>query len=103
MSLPRFDASKYSQADIFSGTFPREFPAGQTGQHGGGQTAPMQEGGQHQPPQQQGGGHQIPREHGGGQAPSASPSAEAVDERSFRRRITTATGYLALALLALTL
>jgi sulfoxide reductase heme-binding subunit YedZ len=32
-----------------------------------------------------------------------SPSAEDVEERSLRRRLTTATGYVALALLALTL
>src|SRR5918995_446971 len=101
MSLPRLDASKYAQADIFSGTFPRDFPAGQTGQHGGGQR-PQQEGGGHQPPQQ-GGGHQPPQQHGGGQAPSVSPTGEEVEERSVRRRLTTATGYVALALLALTL
>ena len=49
MTLPRFDPGK--QVDIFSGTFPKDFPAGQTGpmQHGGGQ-----------PPPQQGGAHQIP-------------------------------------------
>jgi sulfoxide reductase heme-binding subunit YedZ len=102
MSLPRFDASKYPQADIFSGTFPRDFSAGQAGQHGGGRTGPMQQGGGHQPPQQ-GGGHQPPQQHSEGQAPSVSPSAEEVEDRSLRRRLTTATGYIALALLALTL
>jgi sulfoxide reductase heme-binding subunit YedZ len=111
LSLPRFDASKYAQGDIFSGTFPRDFPVGQTGQHGGGQTGPMQQGGGHQPPQQQGGGHQPPQQQGGGhqprqgagQAPSVSPSGEEVEQRSFRRQLTTGTGYIALVLLALTL
>jgi sulfoxide reductase heme-binding subunit YedZ len=102
LSLPRFDASKYAQGDIFSGTFPRDFPAGQTGQHGGAQTGPMQQGGGHQPPQE-GRGHQPPQQHGEGQAPSVSPSAEEVEERSFRRQLTTGTGYIALVLLAFTL
>ena len=101
MTLPRFDASKYPQADIFSGTFPREFPAGQAGQHGGGRTGPMQQGG-HQPPQQQG-GHQPPQQQGESEPPGVSPSTEEVRERSFERRFTVATGYVALALLGLTL
>jgi hypothetical protein len=101
MSLPRFDASKYPQADIFSGTLPREFPAGQSG--------PMQHGGD-QPPQPQGAGHQIPKEQleqipyqHRSQIPGLSPTSEEVEDRSFMRRLTTATGYVALALLALTL
>jgi sulfoxide reductase heme-binding subunit YedZ len=100
MTLPRFDPS--SPPDIFSGTFPRDFPGGQAGarQHGG---PPQQQGGGHQPPQQQAGGHQPPQQQGEGQAPSVSPSAEEVRDRSFERRLTVATGYVALALLALTL
>jgi methionine sulfoxide reductase heme-binding subunit len=99
MTLPRFDSGK--QVDIFTGTFPKDFPAGQAGpmQHGGGQ-----------PPPQQGGGHQIPKEtleqipeQHRGQIPGLSPTSEEVDDRSFERRLTTATGYVALALLALTL
>lgn len=31
MTLPRFDSSEYSLGDIFSGTFPEDFPAGQSG------------------------------------------------------------------------
>jgi sulfoxide reductase heme-binding subunit YedZ len=87
--------------DIFSGTFPKDFPGGQTGamQHGPGQ-----------PPSQQGGGHQIPKEkleqipeQHRAQIPGLSPTSQEVDDRSFWRRLTTATGYVALALLALTL
>lgn len=101
MSVPRFDASKYAQADIFSSTFPRDFPAGQSGprQHGAGQ-----------PPQQQAEGHQIPNEQleqipeqHRSQIPGLSPTSQEVEDRSFVRRLTTVTGYLALALLAVTL
>jgi sulfoxide reductase heme-binding subunit YedZ len=95
MTLPRFDSGK--QVDIFTGTFPKDFPAGQAGpmQHRGGE---------------QGGGHQIPKEkleqipeQHRSQIPGLSPTAEEVDDRSFWRRLTTATGYVALGLLALTL
>jgi sulfoxide reductase heme-binding subunit YedZ len=103
MTVPRFDASEYPAADIFSGTFPRDFPAGQTGQHGGGQTGPMQQSGGHQPPPGRGGGHQPPQQQPEGQTPTVSPRAEEVRERSFVRRLTVGTGYVALALLAFTL
>jgi sulfoxide reductase heme-binding subunit YedZ len=101
MTLPGFDSGK--QVDIFSGTLPKDFPAGQAGQmqHRSGQP-PAQQGGGHRPPQQ-GGGHQIPQQHGGGQSSSLTPSANEVEDRSFERRLTTATGYVAFALLALTL
>jgi methionine sulfoxide reductase heme-binding subunit len=99
MTLPRFDSG--AQVDIFTGTFPKDFPAGQAGsmQHRSGQ-----------PPPQQGGGHQIPPEileqipeQHRSQIPGLSPTAEEVGDRSFVRRLTTATGYIALGLLALTL
>jgi sulfoxide reductase heme-binding subunit YedZ len=111
LSLPRFDASKYDQGDIFSGTLPRDFASGETEQHGAGRPQQQQGGGHrppqqqdrgHQPPQQQSGGHQPPQQ-GEGQAPTVSPRAEDVEERSVRRRLTTATGYIALVLLAVTL
>jgi sulfoxide reductase heme-binding subunit YedZ len=100
MTVPRFDSSKYSPGDIFSGRFPKDFPAGQAG--------PMQHG--RRPPSQQGGGHEIPKEkleqipeQHRAQIPGLSPTEEEVDDRSFWRRLTTATGYVALGLLALTL
>src|SRR5918996_1340953 len=101
MTLPRFDASKYSPGDIFSGTFPKDFPAGQSGrmQHGDSQTPPPQGGG-HQIPKEK--LEQIPEQHRA-QIPGLSPTSEEVDDRSFWRRLTTASGYVALALLALTL
>ena len=99
MTLPRFDSGK--QVDIFTSMFPKDFPAGQAG--------PMQHG-KGQPPPQQGGGHQIPKEkleqipeQHRSQIPGLSPTSEEVEDRSFWRRLTTATGYVALALLALTL
>ena len=101
MTLPRLDASKYSPGDIFSGTFPKDFPAGQSGrmQHGDSQTPPPQGGG-HQIPKEK--LEQIPEQHRA-QIPGLSPTSEEVDDRSFWRRLTTASGYVALALLALTL
>jgi sulfoxide reductase heme-binding subunit YedZ len=99
MTLPRFESG--TQADIFTSTFPKDFPAGQAGpmQHGADQARP-----------QQGRGHQIPKEkleqipeQHRSQIPGLSPTAEEVEDRSFARRLTTATGYLALGLLALTL
>lgn len=100
MAVPRFDSSEYTQGDLFSGTFPKDFPAGQSSQHGGGQTSPAQQGSGHEiPPEIL---EQIPGEHRS-QIEGLSPTAEEVEDRSFFRRLTTATGYLALALLALTL
>ncbi|MPZ24275.1 MAG: hypothetical protein GEU28_12210 [Dehalococcoidia bacterium] len=82
-------------ADIFSGTFPKEFSEGGAIQHTG-------------PPQQQGQDHQIPQQHGGGQTGPmeagemggmSSPSLLGISVRQF----TFATGYVATGLLALTL
>lgn len=98
MSVPLFDANKYEAANIFSGTFPQDFPAGQTGpmQHGGNQPTPPT--GHTRPP-----GHIPPPRHGGDQTAGPTPSAEQVEDRRLMRRFTTATGYIALTLLALTL
>src|SRR5918994_1633869 len=98
MTLPRFDSGK--QVDIFTGTFPKDFPAGQPGrmQHGPGQPPPQP--GAHEIPKEK--LEQIPEQHRR-QIPGLSPTSEEVDDRSFWRRMTTASGYVALALLALTL
>jgi sulfoxide reductase heme-binding subunit YedZ len=99
MTLPRFDSGR--QVDIFSGTFPKDFPAGQSGpmQHGAGQPPPQQGSGHEIPPEIL---ERIPEEHRG-EIPGLSPMSDEVEDRSFVRRLTTATGYVALALLALTL
>ena len=68
-------------------------------QHGAGQAPPQQGGGHQIPPEIL---EQIPEEHRS-QIPGLSPTAEEIDDRSFERRLTTATGYVALGLLALTL
>jgi sulfoxide reductase heme-binding subunit YedZ len=101
MTLPGFDSSKYTQGDIFSSTFPRDFPAGQSGrmQHGRGQRPQRGAGGHHIPKEVL---ERIPEQHRS-QIPGLSPTSEEVHDRSFVRRLTTATGYVALALLALTL
>jgi hypothetical protein len=98
MTLPRFDSGK--QVDIFRRTFPKDSPAGQSGpmQLGGGQ-APQQGGVHEIPPEIL---EQIPEEHRS-QIQGLSPTAEEVEDRSFERRLTTATLYVALGLLALTL
>lgn len=91
MNIPRFDSSEYAMGDIFSGTFPRDFPdQGSTQQDGtGGHTGPPSGTEGHTGP---------PPANGTNQAPP-----DEVNDRSFMRRLTTATGYLALGLLALTL
>jgi sulfoxide reductase heme-binding subunit YedZ len=101
MTVPRFDSSKYAQGDLFSGTFPKDFPAGQSGQHAGRQTGgAQQQGSRHQiPPDIL---KRIPKEHRS-KIPGLSPTSKDVEDRSFDRRLTTATGYVALGLLALTL
>ncbi len=82
----------------FRGSFPRARPDSTAGVN-----LPNSRGGS-QPSQQHGGGEQPPQQHGGGgQAASVSPTPAEVEDRSFVRRLTTATGYVALALLALTL
>jgi methionine sulfoxide reductase heme-binding subunit len=98
MTLPRFDSGE--QVDIFSGTLPKEFPAGQGRgmQHSPGQPSAQQ--GSHQIPKEK--LEQIPEQHRR-QIPGLSPTSQEVDDRSSWRRLTTATGYVALALLALTL
>jgi sulfoxide reductase heme-binding subunit YedZ len=104
VGLPPFDANRYPHVDIFSGVFPEERARAEAGtmDHAGSQ--PSQEQGEgHQPPQEQGGDHQSPQEQVEGDTSSLIPSSEEVQDRSFDRRFTVATGYLALALLALTL
>src|SRR5215207_1584613 len=98
MTLPRFDSG--TQVDIFSGILPKDFPAGQAGrmQHGPGQPPPQP--GAHEIPKEK--LEQIPEQHRS-QIPGLSPTSEEVDDRSFWRRMTTASSYVALALLALTL
>jgi DMSO/TMAO reductase YedYZ heme-binding membrane subunit len=96
MTLPTFNANKYTPSDIFSGTLPKDFSGGQTAGEAG-----------HQRPQQQGADHEIPPEqlqqmqqHSGGQTGGGGGG-------SFLglgvRRFTFATGYVATGLLALTL
>lgn len=91
MSLPRFDSSEYTMGDIFTGTFPRDFPEQGSTQLDGT--------GAHTGPPAGAEGHTGPPPANG--ANQAAP--DEVDDRSFMRRLTTATGYVALGLLALTL
>ncbi len=108
MTLPTFEANKYTPGDIFSGTFPKDYGEGGAAEHAGGPIR-QQQGGEHQIPQQAGQDHQIPQErleqtqqHGGGQTSSSDGT-----RHSFlglpARQFTFATGYLATGLLGLTL
>jgi methionine sulfoxide reductase heme-binding subunit len=86
MSLPFFDVSMHSRADVASGAFPHrggEDPAGPTG-HGGEHAGLMHHG-----------DHRAgPMGHGGDHHSSRGASVQ---------RLVVATGYIALGLLALTL
>jgi sulfoxide reductase heme-binding subunit YedZ len=81
MTVPLFDANAHPPPDIFSGAFPQ--PRGAQMDHGGGHLGPMDHG-----PEQVG-----PMDHGPGEE----------QHRSAMRRLTVATGYVALGLLAITL
>ena len=127
MGLPRFDANKYPHENIFSGTFPSStFPEeerstgdGGSMDHGDGQAGPMDDiggqngsnhdrsqagptdhtGGQGEPIE--GGEHAGPMDDEVGQTEETDD--DALFSRSFFRRATVATGYVALGLLGLTL
>lgn len=101
MGIPLFDATRYPHADIFSSSFPQDRELEAPMQHG---SQPLSGG--HAPPAAQPGpgGHvPPPGAHGSEQPSSSGPAVAARDDRSTMRRLTVATGYLALALLALTL
>ncbi|MQA92465.1 MAG: hypothetical protein GEU90_19935 [Gemmatimonas sp.] len=78
VTLPRFDASAYPHADIFSGTFPQQRSEGGPMDHLGGHAGPMRQRGSHSTPITQDGGRPVPMDggarqvipmsHGGGQA-----------------------------------
>jgi sulfoxide reductase heme-binding subunit YedZ len=124
MNLPRLDANAYSHADLFSGVFPQPRERGGGGrmddvrrqdeEHGGGQT----EGHGGTETEEHGGGQT--EQHGGGQTEQRGGSqteehgsarteqdGRSQPEVSFlglsNRGFTVATGYVALALLAVTL
>jgi methionine sulfoxide reductase heme-binding subunit len=114
MVLSPFDANSYGQADLFSGTFPKEFGEGRGAMQHGEPQAPQQPGGDHQIPEEI--RRRIPGEHSGSQPPSqpgdeqaggVEPRGSRAFERSLLglnvRRFTYATGYVALVLLVLTL
>jgi sulfoxide reductase heme-binding subunit YedZ len=106
MSVPKFDANRYSHADIFNGAFPQQRQRGDPGPtvHGGDQTGPMGHGRAQTGPVRHGAGDSRPTGgHGRGQ--SARSDGTRID--SFFglsiRGLTVATGYIATGLLALTL
>jgi sulfoxide reductase heme-binding subunit YedZ len=106
MSVPKFDANRYSHADIFSGAFPQQRQRGELGAtpHGGGQAGPMRHGRADVRPIQHGAGHTGPtRGHGRRQTSrSEEPRSDYFLGLSIRG-LTVATGYVATGLLGLTL
>jgi sulfoxide reductase heme-binding subunit YedZ len=113
MGLAPFDANRYAHVDIFSGALPEQRERGQRGpmDHGRGQPAQHRAGGGQHSREQQGRRHGSPQEPGGQHEPRqreagderVSHTASPARDRSFERRFSVATGYVALALLALTL
>jgi sulfoxide reductase heme-binding subunit YedZ len=91
MTVSPFDANKYLLGDLFSGSFPKDFPAVQTeaGADGAGHQIPPDKLEQIR----QSGGHAPPPDQGGGQ------TFLGLDNRRF----TVGTGYVATGLLGLTL
>jgi sulfoxide reductase heme-binding subunit YedZ len=115
MGLPPFDANSYPHVDIFSSAFPQQRDRGEGGpmQQGGGRQSGERRGGGHHSGRRRGGAHHSGRRRGGGHEPSRQQgtgdssrlirSPEEVQDRSFVRRFTVATSYVALALLSFTL
>jgi sulfoxide reductase heme-binding subunit YedZ len=112
MGLPAFDANRYAHVDILSGAFPQQRERGQgaamrhgrrqRGLHeGGSQHSGRRQGGEHESPPHQGGRHETGRLQAGGD--SSGAASRPAQDRSFERRFSVATGYVALALLAFTL
>jgi methionine sulfoxide reductase heme-binding subunit len=106
MSVPTFDANRYSHADIFSGAFPQQRQRGDAGPtaHGGDQARPMRHGRVQTGPVRHGAGQSGPV---GGHERGQTASSERTRTDSFLglsiRGLTVATGYIATGLLALTL
>lgn len=117
ITLPLFDANVYAHVDITSGAFPQQRGENGAMDHGGDQADPinmdhgvdrtrsMDHSRDRTRSMDHGGDESEPREHGGDQAGSMDPDEmmEMGGGRSFNRRFTVATGYVATGLLAFTL
>jgi sulfoxide reductase heme-binding subunit YedZ len=113
MSLPMFDPQAYPRSDMMGGPLPQ--PIGESGPmshgaeptpsigHGGSQTPAPGHGATQTPPAAHGGGQSPETGHSGTQAGDGGPSAGVIQDRFTKARLTTATGYVATGLLALTL
>jgi sulfoxide reductase heme-binding subunit YedZ len=132
MTLPLFDATTYPHGDLFSAKFPKQRQSNPTGsmdhgaestgpgrhsgdstgsgrhggpstgrkRHGGESTETMRHGGESTGPSSHAGVSPGPTRHG---ADHTGPSPEQTRHHRSSRQFTVATGYIALALLALTL
>jgi sulfoxide reductase heme-binding subunit YedZ len=113
MSLPIFDPQAYPRSDMMGGPLPQ--PIAESGPmthsaepipsigHGGSQTPPSRHASQ-TPPAGHGGAQAPQTSHSGAQPQGdAGASPGVIQDRFTRARLTTATGYVATGLLALTL
>jgi sulfoxide reductase heme-binding subunit YedZ len=91
LTVPLFDAQAHPLPDIFSRAIPQ--PRGAEMDHGGGHARPIEHGGHQADPMNHSPGQVGPMDHGPGEE----------QHRSAMRRLTVATGYVALGLLAITL
>jgi methionine sulfoxide reductase heme-binding subunit len=112
MTLPAFDGgTDHGAADDSMGAIPEmgsPAPAdsgGGSSGHGGDQGGSSDHGGEQAGPTDHSGTQAGPTDHGAAQGGEMEPaeSTQATDDRSFVRRFTTATGYVATGLLAVTL
>ncbi len=113
MNLPLFDIGAYPHPDIVSGALPHQQAEGRPTSHGKSQDRPMHNGvdeagptghdrGQ-SGPIGHGGHHNGPMSHAAGRTSGRNSSPDEIRHGSFIRQFTVATGYIALAFLALTL
>jgi sulfoxide reductase heme-binding subunit YedZ len=115
MSLPLFDPQAYPRSDMTGGPLPQPIGESRPMSHSAEPTPSIGHGGSETPAPGHGAGQTPPAAHGGGQAPptghsgaqsqagDAGPSPGAIQDRFTKARLTTATGYVATGLLALTL
>ncbi len=115
MSLPMFDPQAYPRSDMMGGPLPQPIAESGPMSHSAEQTPSIVHGGGQTPAPGHGAGQTPPAVHGGGQAPQpghsgaqpqagdSGPRPGLIQDRFTKARLTTATGYVATGLLALTL
>jgi methionine sulfoxide reductase heme-binding subunit len=115
MSLPMFDPQASPRSDMMGGPLPQPIAASGPMSHSAEPTPSIGHGGGQTPAPGHGAGQTLSAGHGGGPAPQtghsgvqpqagdAGPSPSVIQDRFTNARLSTATGYVATGLLALTL